>query len=63
MNHQPIKKTSPLATLIALGRKMRSAQIAYEEKRGHGSLVRVPLQVKAEKLEAEFDQLLDNLDQ
>ena len=44
--------------LVALGKKMRAAQIAYEEKRDYGSWTTRPLQAKAEKLEAEFDEKL-----
>ena len=39
---------------------MRLAQIEYEDNRGYGTLVRLPLEKKSEELEQQVDKYLED---
>lgn len=52
-------KREKLSKLINLVRQMRQAQKAFDEKRGYGTLVRLPLQKKAQELEQQVDKYLE----
>ena len=53
-------KQEKLGKFINLVRKMRLAQIDYEDNRGYGTLVRLPLEKKAEELEQQVDKYLED---
>ena len=53
-------KQEKLGKFISLVRKMRLAQIDYEDNRDYGSLVWRPLERKSKELEQQVDKYLED---